>query len=118
MSCLEPALGAGDGHPFAGAHADEVGVEVGDLAEHVEQESPAGGWGVDAAAESEGNPISMLRTTASAREGIQWLRREAIRLGQQQPAEGLETDTAGVDAADDAVDGSPLPDRGGIDARQ
>src|SRR5581483_2350913 len=48
---------------------------------------------------------------------IRCLRREAIRFGQQQVAEGLKADAAGVDAADDSVDGSPFPDGGGIHAR-
>jgi len=50
----EPTFGAGDLHPFAGAHAGEVGLELGHHGQHVEQE-PADGVGgvVDGAAEVE-----------------------------------------------------------------
>ena len=34
----QPALGAGDLHPFARAHPDQVGLELGDHRQHVEQQ--------------------------------------------------------------------------------
>lgn len=36
----EPALGLGNLHPFAGSHADEIGFELGDHRQHIEQEFP------------------------------------------------------------------------------
>jgi hypothetical protein len=45
---------SGDGHPFSGAHADEVGLELGDHGQDVEQQSADRVGGVvDRAAEVE-----------------------------------------------------------------
>jgi hypothetical protein len=54
LLAAEPAFCLGNCHAFAGAHADQVGFEFGDHAEHVKEESPDGvGWVVDAAAETQ-----------------------------------------------------------------
>lgn len=41
---------------------------------------------------------------------------ESIRLREQQVSEGLEPDAPAVEAADDAVNRAPFPNRGGVDA--
>ena len=37
LSCLPLPPGAGDGHPLAGAHADEIGFELGEGGEDIEE---------------------------------------------------------------------------------
>jgi hypothetical protein len=36
LLALQPSLRTGDGHPLAGAHADQVALELSDHGEHVE----------------------------------------------------------------------------------
>ena len=57
-----------------------------------------------------------LRRFRSDRRGESACLRKAIRLGKKEVAEGLEADSHAVQSADHAMDGSPLPDRGGVDA--
>ena len=50
----KPALGLGDGHALAGAHADEVAFELGDHGQDVEQQlADCVGRVIDGAAEAE-----------------------------------------------------------------
>lgn len=85
MGCLPrgPALGPGDGHPFAGAHADQVGLKLGDHAEHVEQQPPDGVGGVaDAAAEAEG--LALVGELSGDVAGIGQSTSQAVEPGDHE----------------------------------
>ena len=62
------------------------------------------------------NPHWASRNFPSDRRGESACLRKAIRLGKKEVAEGLEADSHAVQPADHPMDGSPLPDCGGIDA--
>jgi hypothetical protein len=66
----EPALGLGDGHALAGAHSDQVGFELCNRAEDVEQQpTDRVGRVVDAAAEVQGHALARQLIGDVARVG-------------------------------------------------
>jgi len=79
----QPALGLGDGEPFAGTSASEVGLELGDHRQHGEQE-PADWIGgvVDRAADVE--PDATVGEFVDDVAGVWHRAGEPVELGDDQ----------------------------------